>query len=132
MTDNYFIYGTAQRWRYSELAVTRDCTAWAREPALAGNAWQGAQPFIQLFRRTDEGYEGPRILAWHRSTFNNQHAHPHPRFTPDGRYVLYLTDYSNMYLVPVGISRCRCWRPIRRRARTCSETRCATPELRGR
>ena len=72
---------------------------------MAGNAWQGAQPFIQLFRRRDEGYEGPRILAWHRSTFSNQHAHPHPRFTPDGRYVLYssdLTDYSNMYLVPVG------------------------------
>ena len=64
-----------------------------------------ARPFIQLFKWNGEAYEGPRILAYHRSTFNNQHAHPHPRFTPDGKYVLYssdLTDYSNMYLVEVG------------------------------
>lgn len=68
--------------------------------------YQGqAQPFIQLFKWNGEEYVGPRILAFHRSTFNNQHAHPHPRFTPDGKYVLYtsdLTDYSNMYLVEVG------------------------------
>ena len=40
-----------------------------------------------------------------RGTFNNQHAHCHPRFTPDGKAVLYtsdLTAYSNMYLVEVG------------------------------
>jgi oligogalacturonide lyase len=45
-------------------------------------------------------------LAYHRSTFNNQHAHCHPRFTPDGKAVLYtsdLTAYSNMYLVEVGV-----------------------------
>jgi oligogalacturonide lyase len=74
-------------------------------PALAGNAWQNAQPFIQLFKWDGSEYIGPRILSYHRSTFNNQHAHPHPRFTPDGKYVLYssdLTDYSNMYLVEVG------------------------------
>lgn len=74
-------------------------------PAQAGNRWKDAQPFIQLFRWDGTQYVGPRILAYHRSTFNNQHAHPHPRFTPDGNYVLYssdLTDYSNMYLVEVG------------------------------
>ena len=64
-----------------------------------------AQPFIQLFKWNGEEYIGPRILAYHRSTFNDQHAHPHPRFTPDGKYVLYssdLTAYANMYLVEVG------------------------------
>lgn len=64
-----------------------------------------AQPFIQLFKWNGEEYIGPRILAYHRSTFNDQHAHPHPRFTPDGKYVLYssdLTSYANMYLVEVG------------------------------
>lgn len=74
-------------------------------PAQAGNRWKDSQPFIQLFKWDGEKYVGPRILAYHRSTFNNQHAHPHPRFTPDGKYVLYssdLTDYSNMYLVEVG------------------------------
>ncbi len=58
---------------------------------------------------------GPKILAYHVGkasrflafprTFNNQHAHCHPRFTPDGKAVLYtsdLTAYSNMYLVEVG------------------------------
>lgn len=64
-----------------------------------------AQPYIQLFKWDGARYVGPRILAYHRSTFNDQHAHCHPRFTPDGRAVLYtsdLTAYSNMYLVEVG------------------------------
>ena len=64
-----------------------------------------ARPYIQLFKWDGERYVGPRILAYHRSTFNNQHAHCHPRFTPDGKAVLYtsdLTAYSNMYLVKVG------------------------------
>ncbi len=66
-----------------------------------------ARPYIQLFKwdEEQEKYVGPRILAYHRSTFNNQHAHPHPRFTPDGKAVLYssdLTSYSNMYMVEVG------------------------------
>ena len=67
--------------------------------------WKDSQPFIQLFKWDGTQYVGPHILAYHRSTFNNQHAHPHPRFTPDGKYVLYssdLTDYSNMYLIEVG------------------------------
>lgn len=73
--------------------------------AVFGYQGDAARPFIQLFKWNGEEYVGPRILAYHRSTFNNQHAHPHPRFTPDGKYVLYssdLTDYSNMYLVEVG------------------------------
>ena len=64
-----------------------------------------ARPFIQLFKWDGERYVGPKILAYHRSTFNNQHAHCHPRFMPDGKAVLYtsdLTSYSNMYLVEVG------------------------------
>ncbi len=70
-------------------------------PAFRDNA----KPYIQLFRWDGEQYVGPRILAYHRSTFNDQHAHCHPRFTPDGQHVLYtsdLTAYSNMYLVEVG------------------------------
>jgi oligogalacturonide lyase len=70
-------------------------------PAFRDNA----QPFIQLFKWDGEQYVGPRALAFHRSTFNDQHAHCHPRFTPDGKYVLYssdLTAYSNMYLAEIG------------------------------
>jgi oligogalacturonide lyase len=64
-----------------------------------------ALPFIQLFKWDGEQYSAPRALAYHRSTFNDQHAHPHPRFTPDGKYVIYssdLTRYANIYLVEVG------------------------------
>ena len=63
-----------------------------------------AQPYIQLFRWDGEDYTGPKILAVHRSTFNGQHAHCHPRFTPDGKHILYTSDvsgYSNMYLVEI-------------------------------
>ena len=66
---------------------------------------ENAQPYILLFRRQGDKYIGPKILAYHRSTFNGQYAHCHPRFTPDGKYVLYtsdITSYSNLYLVEVG------------------------------
>ncbi|MBT3604069.1 MAG: oligogalacturonide lyase [Candidatus Latescibacteria bacterium] len=72
-----------------------------------GNRWGGtnAKPFIQLFKWDGEQYVGPKILSYHRSTFNDQHAHCHPRFTPDGKSILYssdLTSYANMYLVDIG------------------------------
>jgi oligogalacturonide lyase len=70
-----------------------------------GSPKSGARPFIQLFRRDRDVYAGPKLLAVHRSTFNDQHAHPHPRFTPDGKAVLYssdLTGYANLYVVEVG------------------------------
>lgn len=73
--------------------------------AVFGYQGAGARPFIQLFKWDGKEYVGPHILAYHRSTFNNQHAHPHPRFTPDGKYIMYssdLTNYSNIYLVEVG------------------------------
>ena len=60
------------------------------------------QPFIQLFKWDGESYIGPKILAIHRSTFNGQHAHCHPRFTPDNKHILFTSDatgYSNIYLV---------------------------------
>ena len=62
-----------------------------------GTWWGGsnAKPFIQLFRWDGEKYVGPKILSYHRSTFNDQHAHGHPRFTPDGKAVLYSSDLTS-------------------------------------
>jgi len=74
-------------------------------PAFVFDRDSQARPYIQLFKWDGERYVGPKILAYHRSTFNDQHAHCHPRFTPDGERVLYtsdLTAYSNLYLVEVG------------------------------
>ena len=62
-------------------------------------------PYILLYRSDGAGWEAPRILAYHGSTFNGQRSHPHPRLTPDGRHVLYTSDvsgYANLYLAPVG------------------------------
>ena len=76
-------------------------------PAVpTGGRWAvSSQPYIQLFRKSGNDYTGPKLLATHRCTFNHQHSHCHPRFSPDGRHVLYVTDatgYANIYLVAVG------------------------------
>jgi len=96
----HFPYSSTHFHSLDENLIVGDGTA-----AFVFTSESRSRPYIQLFKWDGERYVGPRILAYHRSTFNNQHAHPHPRFTPDGKHVLYssdLTAYSNMYLVPVG------------------------------
>jgi len=61
-------------------------------------------PFVRLWRWNGESFEGPRILAEHRSSFHIQKVHVHPRFSPDGRTVVYTSDrsgYGQVYLAPV-------------------------------
>ena len=43
-----------------------------------------AQPYIELFKRIGNEYVGPKVLAYHRSTLNDQHAHYHPRRAAEG------------------------------------------------
>lgn len=76
-------------------------------PALpTGAHWSViSQPYIQLFRKEHDTYKGPKLLAVHRCTFNHQHSHCHPRFTPDKSHVMFVSDatgYANIYTVPVG------------------------------
>ncbi len=62
------------------------------------------KPYLLLWRWEGEEIEGPRVLCGHRSSFHIQQTHVHPRFTPDGRHVLFTSDhtgYGNMYLVEV-------------------------------
>lgn len=70
-------------------------------------------PYIMLIRRRPgaraeegaAGYEGPRVLALHRSTFNGQYAHPHASLAPDGRRVIFTSDmegYAQIYLAEIG------------------------------
>ena len=98
--ETHFPYLSTHFFSLDETLIVGDGTA------AAVFSHQGdAQPYIQLFEQNGDDYEEARILAYHRSTFNDQHAHPHPRFTPDGRYVLYSSDlsrYANIYLVEVG------------------------------
>ena len=98
--EDYFPFHSTHFHSLDENLIVGDGTA-----AFVFTSESAARPYIQLFKWDGERYVGPRILAYHRSTFNNQHAHCHPRFTPDGKAVLYtsdLTAYSNMYLVEVG------------------------------
>ncbi len=57
---------------------------------------------VRLWRWTGSGFEGPRVLAEHRSSMHIQEVHVHPRFSPDGAYVVYTSDvsgYGNVYMV---------------------------------
>ncbi len=59
---------------------------------------------IKLWRRTADGYEGPRLLCEHRSSSHIQHVHPHPRFTPDGTHIVFTSDrsgYGQVYEIEV-------------------------------
>lgn len=58
-------------------------------------------PLVMLWRYRDGQFEGPRVLCEHRSSMHVQKSHVHPRFTPDGRAVLFTSDasgYANLYL----------------------------------
>jgi oligogalacturonide lyase len=98
--EDHFPFHSTHFHSLDETLIVGDGT-----PAFVFTSESAARPYIQLFKWDGERYVGPKILAYHRSTFNTQHAHCHPRFTPDGKAVLYtsdLTAYSNMYLVEVG------------------------------
>jgi len=61
-------------------------------------------PYLLLWRFREGAFEGPRILALHRGSFHVQILHVHPRFSPDGRQVLYSCDpdgYGQVHLADV-------------------------------
>ena len=60
--------------------------------------------YIRLWALEADGYGPPRALCAHNCSFKTQEAHVHPRFTPDGRAVLYTSDetgYNQIYLARV-------------------------------
>jgi len=59
---------------------------------------------IRLWRKEGDRYAPPRILCRHDSAMRIQQTHPHPRISPDGRYVVFSSDrsgYGNVYTVPL-------------------------------
>ncbi len=61
-------------------------------------------PYLLLWRFRNAQFEGPKVLAWHRGSLQTGYLHIHPRFTPDGRQVLYTADpqgYGQVYLADV-------------------------------
>lgn len=59
-------------------------------------------PRLLLWRFRDGRFEGPRVVLTHRGSFHAQILHVHPRFSPDGRQMLFTSDasgYGNLHLV---------------------------------
>lgn len=58
-------------------------------------------PYLLVWRWTDEGVEGPKILLRRRCSFHIQRLYAHARFSPDGKSILFTADpfgYGNVYL----------------------------------
>jgi oligogalacturonide lyase len=59
---------------------------------------------IRLWKWNGTQYDGPRICCEHRCSKHMQRLHVHPRFSPDGKQILFTSDmwgYGNVYLVDV-------------------------------
>lgn len=59
---------------------------------------------VLLWRYRDGAFEGPRVLCEHRGSWHVQQLHVHPRFSPDGRQVVFTADpqgYGQVFLVDV-------------------------------
>lgn len=59
---------------------------------------------IRLWKWDGQQYLPPRVLCRHDSAMRIQQTHPHPRFSPDGTYVVFSSDrsgYGNVYSVAV-------------------------------
>jgi oligogalacturonide lyase len=57
---------------------------------------------ILLWVWNGKGYDKPRILCEHHCSMHSQVTHVHPRFSPDGTYVLFTSDktgYGSPYIV---------------------------------
>ncbi|MHC4591436.1 MAG: oligogalacturonate lyase family protein [Planctomycetota bacterium] len=69
---------------------------------IAGDGGDGGS--VRLWRWNGADFDGPHVLCEHRCSFHVQVVHVHPRFSPDGSYVIYTSDatgYGNVYRVGV-------------------------------
>ncbi len=59
---------------------------------------------IKCWKKEGDSYSSPRILCTHNSGMRIQKTHPHPRISPDGKYLIFTSDrsgYGNIYMVPL-------------------------------
>ena len=59
---------------------------------------------VRMWQWNGKAFDGPRVLCEHRSSCHIQQVHVHPRFTSDGKQVLFTSDvsgYGNVYLAEV-------------------------------
>jgi oligogalacturonide lyase len=76
----------------------------SNEGRLIAGDGSASRPRLLLWRRRDGGFEGPKLVLVHRSSFHCQEVHVHPRFSPDGTQIVFASDargYGNVYAVDV-------------------------------
>jgi len=59
---------------------------------------------IKCWRKENDTYSAPRILCSHYSAMKIQKTHPHPRISPDRKYIIFTSDrggYGNIYMAPI-------------------------------
>jgi oligogalacturonide lyase len=64
------------------------------------------EPLMVLFTRGNDEIEKTEILFRHNSTMERQNSHPHPRFSPNGKYILFSTDRTGeaqVYTVKINL-----------------------------
>lgn len=62
------------------------------------------QDYIFIWKKEQDRMNGPRRLCRHRGSFQTQHVHVHPRFSPDRSHVLFTSDmsgYGQVYVAEV-------------------------------
>jgi len=69
---------------------------------IVGDGSQGERvKWVLLYERDGDQYKTPRVLCEHRSSRHIQITHVHPRFSLDGKQVLFTSDrsgYGQVYL----------------------------------
>lgn len=64
------------------------------DDALVIGDGHAGEPFLMLWQRAGVRFTAPRRLLRHGGSFHTQQTHVHPRFSPDGRTIVYTTDAS--------------------------------------
>ena len=70
------------------------------------DTYNNEEPLLVMFRRGEDDFEETKILFRHNSTMEGQSSHPHPRISPNGKYVLFSTDrtgVAQVYTVKINL-----------------------------
>lgn len=85
----------------AHIQVAPDCRTWVGD--VANLSIVGRPGDTLCLFRLQRGSVQPQPLCQHASTWRRRRSHPHPIFTPDGRYVVFCSDAigtCDLYRVP--------------------------------
>jgi oligogalacturonide lyase len=65
---------------------------------------RGDVTVMVYWKKVNGVFTEPKVLCEHRCSFHSQNVHAHPRFSPNGKQMLFTSDkngYGNLYLVDI-------------------------------